>query len=246
MSPLRENEEPKRPLHEERNRLSEEFLAELIHKLNNRLVAVQGYSEILLLKLTSPDNRENAEKIIKEAGRISGILGGLSDYIRKREPQKETVDINELVRKTVKARTHELSLRNIKVSTGVTPFIPLTQADPVQIQSVLFYLIENAEHAVSEFREGGKIRIETKVRGEDIEIIVTDDGPGIAQENISKIFNPLFTTKKNRMGLGLSISNKIVESHGGEIEVKTKQGKGASFIITLPIISSLVEREKEK
>ena len=246
MSPLKEDEEPKRPLHEGRNRLSEEFLAELIHKLNNRLFAVQGYSQILLPKLTSPDSRENAEKIINEAGRISCILSDLSNYIRKREPQKETVDINELVRKTVETRTHELSLRNITVSMGVTPFIPLTQADPVQIQSVLINLIENAEHAVSEFQGGGKVRIETKVRGEGIEIIVTDDGSGIAQENISKIFNPLFTTKKNRMGLGLSISNKIVESHGGEIEVKTEQGKGASFIITLPIISSVVEGDKEK
>ena len=84
------------------------------------------------------------------------------------------------------------------------------------------------------------------MRGEDIEIIVTDDGPGIAQENISKIFNPLFTTKKNRMGLGLSISNKIVESHSGKIEVKTERGKGTSFIVTLPIISSLVEKDKEE
>ena len=243
MLPLKKNEQPRRPLHEERNRLSEEFLAELIHKLNNRLVAVQGYSQLLLLKMTRLDNRGNVEKIINEAGRISCILRDLSNYIRKREPQKETVDINELVRKTVEGRTHELSLRNIKVSTGVTPFIPLTQADPVQIKSVLINLIENAEHALSEFQGGGKIRIETKVKGEDIEIIVSDDGPGIAQENISKIFNPLFTTKKDKMGLGLSISNKIVESHGGEIEVKTEQGKGASFIITLPIISSVVERD---
>lgn len=246
MLPLKENEEPKRPLQEKRNRLSEEFLAELIHKLNNPLTAVQGFSQLLLLKWTSPDHREKVQSIIKEAGRISGVLRALSDYIKKRESQKETVDINELVRKTVETRTHELILRNIKISTEVAPFIPLTQADPGQIQSVLFSLLENAEQAFSEFREGGEIRIETKVSGEDIEIIVTDDGPGIAQENISKIFNPLFTTKKDRMGMGLSISDKIVESHGGGIEVKTERGKGASFIVTLPIISNLVERDKEK
>lgn len=246
MALLNGSKEPKQPIREKENRLSEEFLAKLIHKLNNPLTAVIGHSQLLLFKMTNPDNREDVEKILREAGRISGILRDLSGYIKKREPKKERVDINELVRKTVEARTHELGLRNIEVSTGVTPFIPRTQADPVQIQSVLLNLIENAEQAVSEFQGRGKIRIETKVRREDIEIIVTDDGPGIAQENISKIFDPLFTTEESRMGLGLSISSKIVEAHGGKMEVKTERGKGASFIITLPIISSLVEKDKEK
>jgi signal transduction histidine kinase len=246
MARLNGNKEPKQPIQEKRIRLSEEFLAELIHKLTNPLTAVLGNSQILLLKLTSPDTREDVEKILREAGRISGILRDLSDYIKKREPKKETVDINELVKKTVEARTHELGLRNIEVSMGVTPFIPFTHADPVQIQSVLLNLIENAEQAVSELQGRGKIRIETKVRREDIEIIVTDDGPGIVKENISKIFNPLFTTKKNRMGLGLSISNEMVGAHGGKIDVKTERGRGVSFIITLPIISRLIEKDKEK
>jgi two-component system NtrC family sensor kinase len=246
MAPSNGNKGPKQPIQDKMNGLSEECLAELIHKLNNPLTAVLGYSQILLLKLTSPDTREDVEKILREAGRISGILRDLSGYIKKREPEKETVDINELVRKTVEPRTRESGLRDIDVSMKVTPFIPFTQADPVQIQSVLLNLIENAEQAVSEFRGRGKIRIETKVRKKEIEIIVTDDGPGIAQENISKIFNPLFTTKKNRMGLGLSISNEIVGAHGGKMEVKTERGKGASFIITLPIISSLDEKDKEE
>jgi two-component system, NtrC family, sensor kinase len=243
MAPLNGNQEPKKPIQEKKDRLSEEFLAELIHKLNNPLTAVLGYSQILLLKLTSPDNREDVEKILREAGRISGILRDLSAYIKKRDPKKQTIDINELVRKTVEARTRESGLPDIEVSTRVTPLIPFTQVDSVQIQSVLLNIIENAEQAVSEFQGRGKIRIETTVRKEDIEIIVSDNGPGIAQENISKIFNPLFTTKKNRMGLGLSISNEIVEAHGGKIEVKTEQGKGASFIITLPLISNFDEKD---
>lgn len=244
MSPLEENKELKQPPQGKSNRLSREFLAVLIHKLNNHLTAVEGFSKLLLLKLTSPDHRENIQVIINEAGRVSNILRALSDYIKERELQKKVVDINELVMKTVETRTHESSLQNINISTEVTPFIPLTQADPRQIQSVLFNLIENAEHAVFELQERGKIRIETKVRGENIEVIVTDNGPGITQENISKIFDPLFTTKEKRIGMGLSISHKIVESHGGRIEVKTEWGKGASFIVTLPIISSLVERDK--
>lgn len=246
MVPLNRNKEPKQPIREKGNRLSEEFLAKLIHKLNNPLTTVLGYSQLLLLKLTNSDNKKDVEKILREARRISGILRDLSGYIKKREPKKETVDINELVRKIVEPRIHELGLRNIEVSMGLTPFIPLTQADRVQIQSALLNLIENAEQAVSEVQGRGKIRIETKVRRKGIEIIVTDDGPGIAQENISRIFNPLFTTQESRMGLGLSVSEKIVEAHGGKMEVKTEWEKGASFIVTLPIISSLVEKDEEK
>lgn len=246
MASLNGNKKPQQPIREKRDDLSEEFLAELIHKLNNPLTAVLGYSQILLLKLTRLDYKEDVEKIIREAGRISGILRDLSDYIRKREPQKETVDLNELVRRTVGAKTHELGLRNIEITLEVTPFIPHTQADPVQIQSVLFNLIENAEQALSEFQGQGKIRMETKVRGDHVEIVVTDDGPGIAEQNISKIFNPLFTTKKNKMGLGLSISNQIIEAHGGEIEVRSEWGRGTSLIIALPITSGLEEKENEK
>ena len=73
--------------------------------------------------------------------------------------------------------------------------------------------------------------------------MVTDNGPGIEEQNISKIFNPLFTTKKGKMGLGLSISNRIIEAHGGEIGVETEQGKGTSFVFTLPIISESEKKE---
>ncbi len=85
--------------------------------------------------------------------------------------------------------------------------------------------------------------IEVKARGEDIEITVTDDGPGIAEENVSMIFTPFFTTEKYRTGLGLSICNEIVKAHGGKVEVKTERGEGASFIITLPIIKGSVEKD---
>jgi signal transduction histidine kinase len=236
----------KKPKQENRNGLSEELLAELIHKLNNPLTAVLGYSEILLLKLTTPDFQEDVKKIMRETRRMSGILRELSDYIKKREPQKEVVDINELVRKTAEVKARELGLRNIEVSAVLTPSVGLVQGDPVQIQTVLFNLIENAEETLSEFRGCGKIRIETLAKGDSVEVVVTDDGPGIAGEHISKIFNPLFTTKKGKTGLGLSISDRIVRAHGGKIGVKAELGGGTSLTVTLPIISGLDEKEREK
>ena len=124
--------------------------------------------------------------------------------------------------------------------------MPLTRVDPVQIQAVLFNLIENAEQALSEFHGQGKITVKTKVRGDHIKIIVSDDGPGISEPNSLKIFNPLFTTKKGKVGLGLSISHRILEAHGGKLGVRSKQTKGASFIITLPVTRELDEKETEK
>ncbi len=243
MPPSGGNEEAKQPIPEKENRLSEEVLGRVIHKLNNHLTAVLGYSQILLFKLTNPGKREDAEKILREARRVSDILKDLSEYSKKREPKKEMVDISELVMKTVEVRTHELGFRNIEISMEVTPTIPLTQADSRQIHTALLKLIENAQQAISESRKGGKIIIEVKARGEDIEITVTDDGPGIAEENVSMIFTPFFTTEKYRTGLGLSICNEIAKAHGGKVEVKTERGEGASFIITLPIIKGSVEKD---
>jgi CheY-like chemotaxis protein len=195
--------------------------------------------------LTEADAREDVEKIIREAERISDILKDLSHYVKKREPHKQTINLNELVERTVEARTRELSLRNIQIFKELTP-IPLLQADREQIRGVLLNLIKNSEQAISEFHGFGEIRIRTYAKGDNIEIVVSDDGPGVAEENLPKILDPLFTTKTNRMGLGLSISNQIIKAHGGEMKVESEWGKGAAFIIRLPVIDGVSEKQKEK
>jgi len=115
-----------------------------------------------------------------------------------------------------------------------SPFFAMV--DPAQIQYVVLQMIKNAEEAIFEFHGLGTIRLKTRIVQDQIEIAISDDGPGISEENIPKVFNSFFTTKENEMGLGLTISYGVVAAHGGTLRVESKWGTGTTFFITLPIV----------
>jgi CheY-like chemotaxis protein len=223
----------------------EELIPDLVHKLNGPLASVLGYTQLLLNKIRDPEVKEDVEKIIEEAQRASQIIKGLVIFTKKREPRKEAVDLNEIVEKVFERKVHQLNLRNINVVKELSPSIPLTKADPRQIQQVLLNLIGNAEEAITEFHGFGEMRVKTQVEGRKIKIVVSDDGPGISEENLPEIFDPFFTTKDKGVGLGLSISNDIIIEHGGTLRVESKYGKGATFAVTLPVIE-IEEKEKRE
>lgn len=205
-----------------------------------------GYAQLLLPKMVDPESKRYLEKIIEESQQVSQIIKELVDFLRKRKLQKEVVDLNGLIEPVIEMKVAELTFKNITVVKELSPFIPLTQVDPKQIQQVMLNLINNAEEAISEFHGFGKIRVKTRVVKDHIEITVSDDGPGIPIENISKIFDPFFTTKEKRIGLGLSNSYDTITEHRGVIRVISEWGKGATFIFTLPIIEVEGEKQKEK
>jgi CheY-like chemotaxis protein len=223
-----------------------DFIPGLVFKLNSHLAPVIGYAQLLLPKMVDPDSKRHLEKIIEEAQQASQIIKDLVDFLRKRELQKEVVDLNGLIETVIKMKVAELTSKNITVVKELSPFIPLTQVDPKQIHQVILNLINNAEEAISEFHGLGEIRVNTRVVNGYVEITVADDGPGIASENISKIFDPFFTTKEKRIGLGLSNSYDTVTKHGGTIRVISEWGKGSTFIITLPIIKIEDGEKKEE
>ena len=218
----------------------------LVHKLNNHLASIIGYGQLLLPKLIDPVTKKDLNRIIEEARQASQVIKDLVNFARKRKPQKETEDINGLVESVLEMKIPELNLKKINVVKQLSPFLPFTQVDPKQIQEVLFYLINNAEEAISGFHGLGEIRVKTRVVERQIEIIVSDDGPGIQKENISKLTYPFFTTKGRGIGLGLAISDDILSAHGGTMRVQSEWGKGAIFIITLPIIVGEGKRDKDE
>lgn len=224
----------------------EDFIPELVYKLNNHLAPVIGYAQLLLPKTIDPEAKRHLEKIIEEAQQASQIIKDLVNFARKRKSKKEVVDINDLIEAVFEMKTPQLNLRQIDVVKELSPSIPPTQVDPKQIQQVLLNLINNAEEAISEFHGFGELRVKTCVTEGQIEIIISDDGPGIPKESISKIFAPFFTTKGKGIGLGLRISYDILIEHGGAMRVESEWGKGATFIITLPIIEVEGEKKKEK
>lgn len=224
----------------------EELISIFTYKLNNHLAPAIGYAQILLSKIVDPESKGYLEKIIEETQQASQIIKEVVGLLSKREIQKEVVDLNSLIEHVLEMKIAELSLKNISLVKELSPIVPLTKVDPRQIQQVILSLINNAEEAISEFHGFGEIRVKTREVNGYIEIAVSDDGSGIASENVSKIFSPFFTTKEKRIGLGLSNSLDTVNKHGGTIRVISEWGKGATFIILLPTIEVEGEKKKEK
>jgi two-component system NtrC family sensor kinase len=119
--------------------------------------------------------------------------------------------------------------------------------DPHQLQQVLLNILNNARQAIEGFRPDGRVVIITELHGGNLRITFQDNGPGISEENLSKIFDPFFTTKEvgKGTGLGLSLCYGIIREHGGVIEVRSKPGEGATFIIELPLVASAEETDSK-
>ncbi|MEI9479917.1 MAG: ATP-binding protein [Deltaproteobacteria bacterium] len=218
---------------------------ELVHKLNNYLASVIGYAQLSLHRTTDAEVKNALGEIIKEAQRTSQIIRDGISLMRKERLRKEIQDINGLVEGVLDKKTAGLNLKNINVVKELSPSIPLTYVDPKQIQQVLLNLINNAEKAISEFRGVGEIRVKTRKVENQIEITISDNGPGIQEGDIFRIINPCTTTKEKGTGLGLAISYDILVEHGGTMRLESQWGKGATFIMTLPL-TVLESKKREK
>jgi PAS domain S-box-containing protein len=241
-----------RRMEEEKQRLEEglllagrlaaigELAAGIAHELNNPLAAIQGFAQLLT---KSNDLNEATKKdldiIYREAQRAARITQNLLSFARKHKPEKQLISINEALEKTLELRAHEMKANNIELSVQLQPDLPLTMVDFYQIQQVFMNIIINAEQAMVEAHGKGKLVIKTRTAGNSIEITFTDDGPGISEEDLNRIFDPFFTTKEvgKGTGLGLSLCHGIVQTHGGRIYAKSKLGKGATFVVEIPIMS---------
>jgi signal transduction histidine kinase len=161
----------------------------------------------------------------------------LLTFARKHAPLKQTVNINEVIEKVLQLRAYEQRVNNIRVVTKLATNLPEIMADYFQLQQVFLNIIINAEYFMTEAHSGGTLTIGTRKDGQIVRASFTDDGPGIAPQALGHIFDPFFTTKQvgKGTGLGLSICHGIVSEHGGKIYAENEPGKGATFIIDLPV-----------
>jgi len=216
-----------------------EILSGIAHELNNPLTGVLGYCE--LLQETSNDKgiKEQLDKINNAAVRCKKIIENLLSFARQHKIEKEQCDINEIIKRTLELKAYQLRIDNIEVFTDLYPRLPLTMADPYSIQQVFLNLINNAHLAMLEKKKQGILSIKSEHVNGIIRIIISDTGVGISDENLSKIFNPFFSTREvgTGTGLGLSISYGIIKEHSGKIYAKSKPDAGTSFFIELPIVS---------
>jgi PAS domain S-box-containing protein len=214
-----------------------EMAAGIAHEINNPLTGVIGFSELLLERKDLPDDVKDNLQIINEGSqRAREIIKRMLTFARQSTPQMNRVDITSLIDHTLELRNYVLATANIKVIKDYDANLPWVIADPGQLQQVFLNLIVNAEHAMKKAHDKGILTIQTKSLGDSIRISVADDGPGMPDEVLKKLFQPFFTTKEpgEGTGLGLSLSLGIIQEHNGTIRAESKAGKGTTFIVELP------------
>jgi len=216
------------------------LIAGITHELKSPLTSIMGFSEIPLITNCSPENmRSYFEKINKSALLCNNIINKLLTFSRKREYNRECLHINSIIMRTLELKEHDLRIDGIKVVTEFSDKLPMTIADFYGLQQVFLNLINNAHQAMSGQGNDRILTIKSEYKKKSICVSFRDTGPGISQENLQKIFEPLFTTKEKEEGTGLGLSicyEIIVNEHRGDIFVASEYGEGACFIVEIPVI----------
>jgi PAS domain S-box-containing protein len=212
------------------------MISGVAHELNNPLTSIIGNAQLLAKRDVPEDIKTKLNVILKESIRSSKIVGGLLAFAREHKPERKMININDILMESLKLREYDLRVSNINARTSLSDDLPETFADPYQLQQVFINLINNARDALAD-REAGALVIRTYRKGDAVLIEFEDNGPGIEKETLSKIFDPFFTTKDvgKGTGLGLSMAYGIMKEHNGSISVESEPGRGAKFVVTLPI-----------
>ena len=216
-----------------------QLIAGVAHELNNPLAVIMGYSQLLNKRTDVPEKtKAELKKILHESERAAKIVRNLLTFSRPREPEMTTVHLNQIITQVVDACVPETKSNGIQVDLRLSAQLPRTKGDPNQLEQVLTNLLINSVHAQMKQSTPRRVEISTREYGAYIRITVTDNGPGITPEVMSKIFEPFFTTKATGQGtgLGLAISRAIVEEHHGKMWAQSEPDKGARFFVELPII----------
>jgi len=216
-----------------------QLLAGVMHELNNPLSAVIGFSELMLMKECTPEEyRSMAQTINEGAVLCRNITQKLLRIARKEEKKRETGDITSVIENTLGLKEHDFKAHRIQVVRHLDGHLPKTVADFSELQQVFLNLLNNADQAMMDWDGSRILTVKTEQDGRVIRSSFQDTGPGIPKENLQRIFEPLFTTKKEGQGtgLGLSLCYDIVQSHEGSIYVASEPGLGACFVIEIPIV----------
>jgi PAS domain S-box-containing protein len=217
-----------------------ELISGITHELNNPLTAVLGYAELAQELRVEGELAGYLGHIAEQAARASGIIGNLLVFARQKEPEREPVSLNGVAGSALDLRGYELRVSNIQVVTELDDGLPCVLGDFQQLVQVVLNLVNNAEYAIHKHRETGAITLRTThfSRGGHpwTRLEVLDNGPGIAEQFLTRIFDPFFTTKRpgEGTGLGLSVSYGIVAAHQGLIYAENRPEGGARFVVELP------------
>lgn len=222
-----------------------ELAASVSHELKQPIAAamINASACIQWLKRAQPDVDQALQatsRIIKDGSRATEIIDRLRSLYKKSPPQRELVDVDEIVCEMLVLLRSEANRYSISICTELAPHLPKITADRVQLQQVFMNLMLNAIEAMKD--SAGELTIKTEMgQGGLVLISVSDTGVGLPNEETEQIFNAFFTTKPQGSGMGLSISRSIVESHGGHLWATANSGRGTTFYFTLPTAAEVAK-----
>ena len=223
-----------------------EMASGLAHELNQPLAAIVNYGQGVLHRLESgnatPESIEPAVRhVVTQAARAGEIIRRLRDFVTKRETHRSTVQINALVEDVIALAARDTTDQGAFTKTDLQTDMPDMLVDSIQIEQVVLNLIRNAAEAMSDRADGQTrpIQITTRLEDQQVIISVSDLGLGLTAQQLDHLFDPFFTTKSQGMGMGLTISQSIIESHGGRLIAQNNlDGPGATLSIVLPVETS--------
>ena len=241
---LRENREEIERLHRTQMSRAEhlatmgELAAGLAHEIRNPLAGIAGVMDIIGRDVPASSPAQDVLKDVREEVlRINKIVTELLETARPKAPHMQLADLNATVEHTLMFAREQAGAKPIQFLFTRDPDLAAIEHDPAQIHQVLLNLMLNAIQAIG---GPGTVTVKVERRNQMAAVSVEDTGPGISPETLNNIFRPFFTTKGHGTGLGLSLAKRIVEDHGGRIEVASMPGHGCTFTMLLPIKKSTV------
>jgi PAS domain S-box-containing protein len=227
--------------HSERMATIGRLVSGVAHEVNNPLAAILGFTDLLLENPEVPASaREDLQIILQETQRTKDIVQDLLSFARQRPVQREPVQVNTVLRQTIKLRSYDFASHGVEVTEEFDETLEPALGDAQQLQQVFLNILNNAYDAVQETGRRGHISIRTERAKSSVQVVVTDNGTGIVDPQ--HIFDPFYTTKQpgKGTGLGLSICYGIVRAHGGEIQCwNNAEDGGSTFVVRIPLAAEI-------
>jgi len=208
------------------------------HEVRNPLGSLRGLTELISEDLSPGDPKKNyTGRMLKEIDRLNHLVEDILNFAQNPMSRVEPADICQILSQTISVARYNFPEKVIKVKEDYQPDLPLIPADSERLTQAFLNLLINAFEATP---EGGEI--EVRGQGSEVGIVVitiSDSGPGIPPDILERVFDPFYTTKENGTGLGLFITQHIITAHGGNVEVESRPGQGATFRVALPVASRI-------
>jgi signal transduction histidine kinase len=213
--------------------------AGIAHEIRNPLSGINIYLNTLEKMYEKEYDSEKLKKILQQilsaSNKIESVIRRVMDFSKPSEPKLVLTDINKPIEEALNLSSVTLRKRGIRLEKALAEDLEPCRADPNLIEQVVLNLITNAAEAMKGRDSGRRIRVTSSMEGAHILVSVSDSGPGVPLAERDKVFDPFYTTKNGSTGIGLSLSHRIIEDHGGSLHVSQSEWNGAQFILEIPV-----------